>query len=124
LRRLDDMNLKREKIAQRYNEGFKNNSNIKCLEFDATLKSSWHLYVIKVSHRDSLMAKLKDNGIGTSLHFIPVHHHPYYQSTYNYNEANYPVANKVYAESLSLPIFPDMTFEDVDHIIDFINQNV
>lgn len=123
LKRLDEMNLKRAKIAQRYNEGFKNNSNIKCLEFDLNRKSSWHLYVIKVSNRDSLMAKLKDTGIGTSLHFIPVHHHPYYKSTYNYNENNYPAANKAYAESLSLPIFPDMAFEEVDHIIDFINQN-
>tara|TARA_Y100001935_G_scaffold250168_1_gene249836 strand:+ start:312 stop:1445 length:1134 start_codon:yes stop_codon:yes gene_type:complete len=124
LKRLNEMNVRREKIAQRYNEGFKNNSKIRCLEFDATLKSSWHLYVIKVSNRDSLMAKLKENGIGTSLHFIPVHHHPYYKSTYNYNENNYPAANKAYAESISLPIFPDMTFEEVDHIIDFINQNV
>lgn len=124
LRRLDEMNVRREKIAQRYNDGFKSNSKVRCLEFDTTLKSSWHLYVIKVSNRDSLMAKLKESGIGTSLHFIPVHHHPYYKSTYNYNEANYPAANKAYAESISLPIFPDMTFEEVDHIIDFINQNV
>ena len=123
LKRLDEMNLKRAKIAQRYNEGFKNNANIKCLEFDLNRKSSWHLYVIKVSNRDSLMAKLKDTGIGTSLHFIPVHHHPYYKSTYNYNENNYPAANKAYAESLSLPIFPDMAVEDVDHIIDVVNQN-
>ena len=124
LKRLDEMNLKRAKIAQRYNEGFKNNSKIKCLEFDESLKSSWHLYVIKVSNRDSLMAKLKESGIGTSLHFIPVHHHPYYKSTYNYNEGNYPAANKAYNESISIPIFPDMTIEDVDHIIDFINHNV
>lgn len=123
LKRLDEMNSKRAKIAKRYNEGFKDNANIKSLEFDLNRKSSWHLYVIKVDDRDELMTKLKENGIGTSLHFIPVHHHPYYKSTYKYNKDNYPVANKAFAKSISLPIFPDMTVEEVDHIIDFINQN-
>jgi perosamine synthetase len=124
LKRLEEMNLIRTKIAQRYNEGFKKNPKIKYLEFDGNRKSSWHLYVIKVGCRDELMTKLKDNGIGTSLHFIPVHKHPYYKETYHYNEANYPVANKIFGESISLPIFPDMSLDDVDHIIDFINQRV
>ena len=56
--------------------------------------------------------------IDTSVHFIPVHKHPFYQSTYGYIDEDYPVANRVFEKSLSLPIYPSMTDEQTDYVID------
>ena len=123
LNRLDTLNQKRFQIAQKYNEAFKNNPKVKCLEFDDHCKSSWHLYVIKVKERDRLMSVLKESGIGTSLHFIPVHHHPYYKETYQYKISDFPVANQVYNTSISLPIFPELSLDSVAIISDIINQH-
>ena len=76
--------------------------------YENNVKSSHHLFVIKVKNRDRLMAALNSVGIGTSMHFIPVHCHPFYKENYNYQNTDFPVANKVYQESLSLPLFPDL----------------
>jgi perosamine synthetase len=81
-------------------------------------ETSWHLYVIKVNNRDELYDKLKEEGIGTSVHFIPVHKHPYYKNTFKYKDSDYPVANYVFERSLSLPIYPDLTKEEIEYIID------
>ena len=69
------------------------------------------------------MATLKAAGIGTSLHFIPIYNHPYYQSTYHYNrdDTRWPMR---YDRSLSLPIFPDMSMDDVNTIVDTVLANV
>ena len=81
-------------------------------------------FVIKVNNRDHVMSKLKESGIGTSLHFIPIFIHPYYKETYGYKAENYPVAQRVYDQSISLPIFPDMTVDDVDYVIRTVLDNV
>ena len=78
--------------------------------------------MIKVKNRDELYKKLKEKGIGTSVHFIPIHKHTYYKDKYNYTDSHYPVANKVFEASLSLPIYPDLDREDVQYIIDQVLQ--
>lgn len=113
---------KREYIAQKYFEAFKNNSKIILPFVKNDRKTSWHLFVIKVKNRDELHLKLKDAGIGTSVHFIPVHKQPYYKNTYHYIDSCYPIANKVFEESLSLPIYPDITDEEINYIIANINK--
>ena len=80
-----------------------------------------HLFVIKTKNRDELYRFLKEHGIQTSVHFIPIHKHPYYHKTFNYQNSMYPVANHVFKSSLSLPIYPDMTIDEQSYIIDKIN---
>ena len=84
-------------------------------------ETSWHLYVIKIEKRDDVIEKLKEVGIGCSVHFIPVHKHPYYREKYNLNNEDYPVANKIFEESLSLPIYPDMTDAEIKYVINNVN---
>jgi perosamine synthetase len=72
------MKDERAKIAQKYNKAFKN-SSIELPFIKEDRDTSWHLYVIKVNNRDELYNKLKEEGIGASVHFIPVHKHPYYK---------------------------------------------
>ena len=117
LKKVEWMRKKREEIAQKYTSAF-----IRTKVTPPIIKSdretSWHLYVIKVNNRDELFEKLRENGIGTSVHFIPVHKHPYYKKTYGYKDGDYPVANYVYEKSLSLPIYPSLNDDEVDYIID------
>ncbi len=80
-------------------------------------ETSWHLYVVKVKERDEVIEKLKALGIGCSVHFIPVHKHSYYKKKYGYKDENYPIANRVFEESLSLPIYPDMSDEEIEYVI-------
>jgi len=117
LRKLEWMWEKRKEIAQRYNQAFKN-TQIETLKIKTDRETSWHLYVIKINNRDELYRKLKEKGIGTSVHFIPVHRHPYYKNTFGYKEKDYPVAEEVFRKSLSLPIYPGLSKEEQEYIIE------
>ncbi len=108
---------KRAAIAKRYLEAFANNPKITLPVIKADRTTSWHLFVVKVAKRDELIEKLKSRGIGCSVHFIPVHKHPYYKERYGYRESDYPVANRVFEQSLSLPIYPDMSDEELEYVI-------
>ncbi len=116
LRKVDWMNAQRAVIAQRYDKAFEGTA-ITTPVIKADRETSWHLYVIKTKSRNQLAEKLKEDGIGTSVHFIPVHRHPYYRKTYGFQDKDYPVANKVFDRSLSLPIYPGLSVEEVDYII-------
>jgi len=116
LRKLDWMKKRREEIAQRYTDSFRGTQIIPPFVKEDR-ETSWHLYVIKVNNRDELIERLKEEGIGTSVHFIPIHKHPYYRETYGYRDEDYPVANSVYERSISLPIYPSLRREEVDYII-------
>lgn len=115
LRKLDAMNEARARIAAAYDRAFADSpATTPSLRPDRT--TCRHLYVIKTANRDELHEKLKEEGIVTSVHFIPVHKHPHYRKTYGYRDAAYPAANRVFERSLSLPIYPGMTVEQVDHV--------
>ncbi|MEO0258470.1 MAG: DegT/DnrJ/EryC1/StrS family aminotransferase [candidate division WOR-3 bacterium] len=117
LKKVDWMKQRRAEIANRYNQAF-SETPITPLAIKTNRDTSWHLYVIKVNNRDELIENLKREGIGTSVHFIPVHMHPYYRAKYGYKNEDYPVANKVFKMSLSLPIYPQMTEKEIDYVIE------
>ncbi len=85
---------------------------------------AWHLYVIRLAldrltiDRGQVIEGLKALGIGTSVHFIPLHLHPYYQRRWGYAAADLPVATREYARVISLPIWPGMSTADVDRVVD------
>jgi dTDP-4-amino-4,6-dideoxygalactose transaminase len=80
-------------------------------------KPVWHLYTVLIDFerlgmdRATLMKRLKDGGIGTQVHYIPVHRQPYYHNRYGVTEL--PGAEQYYERCLSLPLFPGMDDEDV-----------
>jgi perosamine synthetase len=115
LKKIDWMNERRAEVARKYTEAFKGTKVIPPV-VKADRETSWHLYVVKVNNRNELFEKLKENGIGTSVHFIPVHKHPYYKETYGYRDENFPVANYVFEKSLSLPIYPGLTDKELSYI--------
>jgi perosamine synthetase len=118
LEKLEWMRDERKMIAEKYKNAFAGKLNF--INEDNNNESSWHLFVIKIGNRDELHQKLKEKGISTSVHFIPIHKHPYYKIRFNYENKDYPVANNVYQQSLSLPIYPGLDESDVEYIIKYV----
>ena len=85
-------------------------------------KSSWHIYGIRLNldqltiDRAEFIQKLRGRGITCSVHWMPLHLHPYYRTQYRYQESDFPVASREWMRMLSLPIFPSMTDSEVDYI--------
>ena len=84
---------------------------------------AWHLFVIRLHldrlsiDRSAVIARLKDCGIGTSVHFIPLHLHPYYQRTWGYRPDDLPVAAAEFERVISLPLWPGMAPADVERVV-------
>ena len=76
--------------------------------------SSWHLYVVRIDDaviaagRSEIIEELKADNIGTSVHFIPAHHHPFFQERLGCKETDLPNATRLFQSAISLPLFPDM----------------
>ncbi len=93
-------------------------------------KHCWHLYPIVLNtdlltiDRDEFIEALARENIGTSVHFIPIHKHPYYKRTYNYDDNHFPVANRVFEGLVSLPLYPKMTRKDLDDVATAVEKVV
>jgi len=91
---------------------------------------SWHLFILRIRPnvteltRSGFVEELKQMGIGTSVHFIPLHMHPYYQRSYGYRSGDFPNAEDAYGRCVSIPIFPGMTDCEVDRVIQAIETTV
>jgi len=120
------MREQRCQIAARYTSAYQNMGSLEPPTLLANRESSWHLYVLRLrdSHlrigRDDFITELDKRGIGTSVHFIPLHLHPYYQDTFGYHRGDFPVAEREYERCLSLPIYPGMTSEEIDCVIEAV----
>jgi perosamine synthetase len=120
------MNAARGQIAARYSKEFARERALEVPTVADDRTSAWHLYVLRLNlgeisiTRSEMIEKLKERGIGTSVHFIPLHMHPYYRKTYGYCAEDFPVASRQYERYLSLPIFSGMTLAQVDYVIESV----
>lgn len=119
MKKLDAFLARREEIAARYNQAFASNTQIEIPHLQRDVKSGWHLYVIRIREKDrtEVYRGLKEAGIGVNVHYIPVYHHPYYQK-HGYEKTCCPQAEALYGQMLSLPIYPGLTNEQQDYVID------
>ncbi len=126
LRRAEEMRQRRETIAEAYRAAFAEEPGLELLRHPAAKEHSWHLYVIKLQldvlrvDRGRFITALKERGIGTSVHFIPLHLHSYYRQTYGYGPADFPVSLDLYSRSVSLPIYSKMTDDQVGRVIEAV----
>jgi dTDP-4-amino-4,6-dideoxygalactose transaminase len=94
------------------------------------VKCSWHLFVIMLNNnrlkigRDQFIEELKSYGIGTSVHFIPLHFHPYYAIKYGYKRGDFKEVETVYNNIISLPLYPKLNHDHLQYIVDSIRQIV
>ena len=124
LRKAEAFHQRRSEIADTYLRTF---SGMEELELppagDANRTHAWHLFILrlrpemlKVSRSESIR-QLKEAGIGTSVHFIPLHLHPYYREHYGYSSGDFPHAEDAYSRCISLPIYPDMNDREVKRVL-------
>jgi len=112
---------RRAAIAQRYDEQLREVPGLTLPPRPRTGRHAWHLYVIRVQprygrSRDELSARLADHGIGTSVHFIPVHRFSYFKRLLGDQTSALPVAERVGDQLLSLPLHPHLSDDAVDHV--------
>jgi perosamine synthetase len=118
---------RRASIAQRYTEALKSIDAFEAPRIPQNIEHAWHMYVIQVNssalriNRDRVIEELKLRGIGTSVHFIPLHLHPLYQRL-GYRTGQFPHAEKHYQRAISIPIFPSMTNEDSARVINALQE--
>jgi perosamine synthetase len=129
LKKADFLLAKRKQFANMYHQAFSSCPEIETPPMGtAECMHAWHLYPIKLNlahlsiDRDRYIDELKALGIGVSVHFIPLHIHPYYKERYGYLPTDFPVAYQTYQRIISLPIYPKMTASDVDRVIDAVTK--
>jgi perosamine synthetase len=128
LKKLSGWVKRRQEIAKRYEVAFSGIPGITPLGVRKDVSHAYHLYVIrlnpKIIHTDraTIFTALRAEGIGVNVHYIPVHLHPYYKQTFGTNRGMCPVAEKAYDEIISIPIFPKMTDDDVNDVINAVQK--
>mgnify|MGYP001588226559 FL=1 len=128
LEKIDYFLRRRRRIAQAYNNAFADNKFI-IIPFESTdCFTNWHLYILQIDFdalgkdRADIMRRLKDKGVGAQVHYIPVHTQPFYQTHFGTNWGDYPHAEAYYKKCLSIPIFPAMSNEDIDKVVNSLSK--
>lgn len=128
LRRLDGFIARRREIAERYHFAFSDLPELQLPVDYPRRPHSYHLFAIRLAPgapgigRDEFVDELRKANIGTSVHFIPLHRHPFYQQTYGYRSEHFPVAEQIYRGVLSLPLYPKMSDVDVEDVIGAVRR--
>jgi dTDP-4-amino-4,6-dideoxygalactose transaminase len=126
LKKLDGFQARRREIVAAYDAAFAPVAALELPTQRADVQHAWHLYVLRLVtdalriERDRFIDELTLRNIGTSVHFIPIHLHPYYRDTYGYCPDSFPVASGNYERMLSLPLNARMSNQDVADVIDAI----
>ena len=120
LKKLKEFVKRRRKIARIYEETFVGNPYFQTINCNNN-ESSYHLFSILLNDeyknkKSKIFIKLKDEGLGVQVHYIPVYLHPYYKNL-GYKPGSCPVAEDFYQREISIPIYPAMSDEDVDNVI-------
>jgi len=130
LHRLDGFIRRRQEIAAMYDEAF---SGIPEILLPARLPGrnhTFHLYPIRLRagrlqlNRSEMIEELRARNIGASVHFIPLHRHPFYRDRYGYRPRQFPVAEEIYQGLLSLPLYPKMTDRDARDVVAAVREIV
>lgn len=121
MRRLDDFVAKRREIAKRYDKAFSENPNIVVPFQKEGCNNSYHLYVIQVKNvnRRQVFEELRASGIGVNVHYVPVYTFPYYRE-HGYEAVTCKHAEELYKNIISIPMYPDLTLEEQEYVIEKI----
>ncbi len=128
LARAEEFRAARAAIAERYDHAFAGIEALELLKTREGILHAHHLYVIKLRlemlsiDRAGFIEELKKRGVMCSVHWRPLHMHPYYIETYGYKPENFPSAASVWDRIISLPLFPSMTEEECNGVIDAVGD--
>jgi len=122
------MRMMRERVAAFYLDALHDLAELELPPRDENRIHSWHLFPIRLRldrlaiDRNTFVAKLKEASIGCSVHWRPLHLHPYYQQTFGWQSQDFPVASAEWARLVSLPIFPGMQDEEVNYVVETVRE--
>jgi dTDP-4-amino-4,6-dideoxygalactose transaminase len=130
LKKLATFQERRREVVRRYHEAFGNEDALELPVERPEVEHAWHLYVLRLRPdvlrigRDEVIDELTARNIGTSVHFIPIHLHPYYRNKYGWKPGSFPVAFENFERMLSLPLHPRLSDEDVTDVIEAVRDIV
>ena len=128
LKKCDEFWKARQRIAMNYAKAFSDLQEIQLPTWRNDVQHAWHLFVIQLNlerlkiNRNQFIEALREKGIGTSVHFIPLHLHPYYRDKFGYKPQDFPAASEAFERIVSLPIYPKMTEGNVRDVIVAVRQ--
>jgi perosamine synthetase len=126
LARAEEMRLERERIAGNYLEAFADIEEIELPPDYPNRIHAWHLFPIRLRlerlkiDRNQFIEELRQAGVGCSVHWRPLHLHPYYQETFGWRPEDFPVATRVWERLVSLPIFPGMRAAETEYVVETV----
>ncbi|MDQ0216409.1 perosamine synthetase [Oikeobacillus pervagus] len=118
LDKLENMNNRREEILTAYLQGIQNCEKVRPGIPYHLENSSYWMFMVKVKQRDKFILYMKDKGVSTGVHYIPLTFHPYFQPF----KTETPVADQAWKEFVTLPLFPELSTEEINYIIQCIND--
>jgi dTDP-4-amino-4,6-dideoxygalactose transaminase len=130
LRRFPGMQERRAAIAARYSAELAGVPGVAIpAPVEAGSVHAWHLYVVRITRearltRDQVFTALAEQGIDCSVHFVPLHLHPYFQETWGTRPGMFPRAEAGFDEVLSLPLFPALTDDDQTRVIQTLKKTL
>jgi dTDP-4-amino-4,6-dideoxygalactose transaminase len=126
LKKLPGFQQRRLEIVRRYNAAFGKIAEVQIPVERDGCESAWHIYPLRLNlealtiSRNQFIEEMKARNIGTSVHFIPIHIHPYYRDKYGYKPDDFPVAFENYQRLVSLPLHPRLSEDEVTDVIEAV----
>ena len=126
LKKIDAYSKRRKAIFDRYTEAFSGIDGIGLHTTRPEAEHAYHLLTILVDpeRRDAVMKGIQERGVGVSINFIPVHQMTYYRERFGYRDGMFPVAEEIGAGTISLPLYPKLTDEEVEYVIETVRAAV
>ena len=128
LQRAEQMRCEREAVAAYYRESLAGEAAIELPPFPTDRIHSWHLFPIRLNldrltiDRNQFIDEIRRGGVGCSVHWRPLHLHPYYEETFAWRPEHLPVATRQWPRLVSLPLFPGMRREEREHVAAVVRQ--
>lgn len=130
LKKMPEFHKRRRAIERRYTNAFSRFEELRTPGERPGIESAWHLYALRLRldalsiDRARFIVEMKGRNIGASVHFIPIHVHPYFREKYGYRQDDFPVAHDSFLELVSLPLNMRMTDSDVEDVIEAVTDIV
>jgi dTDP-4-amino-4,6-dideoxygalactose transaminase len=126
LKKLPRFQDRRREVVQRYQSAFGDRPELQIPTERPDVESAWHIYPLRLNletltiGRNQFIEEMQARHIGTSVHFIPIHLHPYYRDKYGYTPEDFPVAYANYQRLVSLPLYPRLSDTDVNDVVESV----
>ena len=128
LEKLDAFDVRRQELARRFTARLSQRSDLVLPPSPSHMHHAWHLYILGIKPgvarvtREQFIERMTERGIGTSVHFIPAHLHPYYGASLGLSRGAFPKAEAAYDGAVSIPLYPAMSDDEVDYVLDGVER--